>query len=390
VIPFEEAYRLAMDNAFPLPAERVGLNDSQGRVLAEDIFSDMPMPPFNKSAVDGFACRFEDIHMELEVVETIPAGKVPQKAIVKGQCSRIMTGAMLPEGADGVLMVEDVEELPGGRIRFRKKESWKNVCYLGEDIRPGEKLLQKGTLVSPQHIAVMAAVGAVNPLVIVSPRIGILSTGDELVEPDVTPGTSQIRNSNACQLIAQVSRASSLPSYYGIAPDEKNFLRDKINDSLETSDVVLLTGGVSMGNFDHVPTVLQELGFSIVFKSIAIQPGRPTVLARRDNRIIFGLPGNPVSSFVLFEILVRPFLMKMMGCDWIPRYQRLTLGADISRRNTTRRSLMPVKVVDGVAFPLEYHGSAHINAYTEADGLVSFAIGETIIKQGDLVDVRQI
>lgn len=392
MISFEEAYKIVMDQAFTLPGERVEMTGALGRVLAEDIIADMDMPPFDKAAVDGFACRMEDIHSPMEMIEIISAGSVPLKIIQKGECSKIMTGAMLPEGADGVLMVEDTKSDPGGWIRFTKskEESHKNVCYKGEDIKSGDKLIDKGTLLQPQHIAVLATTGAVNPLVYRQVQAGIFSTGDELVEPGVKPAKAQIRNSNAYQLYAQVRKSGAIPSYYGIARDDPQYLLEKINLAIENNDIVLITGGVSMGDFDFVPEVMKDAGFDILFKSIAVKPGRPTVFAKKKERFLFGLPGNPVSSFVLFDILVKPFIMRLMGCLMESPQLTLPMGVDYRQKPSLRKSFIPVIILDGQLFPIEYHGSAHINAYTAANGIIAVEPGETKVKKGELVRVRQV
>jgi len=394
MISFDQALNIVLSNAIIRSAERIPMMEALGRVLAEDIRSDIDMPPFNKSAVDGFACRSIDIinqktdSISLEVVETIPAGNVPKKSIISGQCSRIMTGAMIPEGADCVIMVEDTTKLGENLIRFSGHQKSVNICYQGEDIRLGDNVLSKGTTIHPAQIAILATVGAINPLVSKLPRVGILSTGDELVEPEEKPTVSKIRNSNAWQLLAQVKSAPALHDYIGIAGDDKDQLLDRINFSLERNDVLLITGGVSMGDFDFVPVIMQKAGIEIVFKSIAIQPGRPTVFGKKNNKFVFGLPGNPVSSFVLFEILVKPFLLAMMGCIEQPPVIILPMGKGYSRRKSERQSLIPVRIDNGVVIPMEYHGSAHINAYTLAHGIISLEIGETEIKKEAMVHVR--
>lgn len=388
MISFEEAYRVVMNHVTVFSSERVIMPDSLGRILAEDIFSDIDMPPFNKSAVDGFACRKADLGHDLEVIETLPAGKTPEFAVSKGKCSRIMTGAMIPEGSDFVVMVEDTQILDNGMMRSTGKQTVRNICYQGEDIKAGDKVLSKGMLIKPQHIAVMAAAGAVNPKVSKQIHVGILSTGDELVEPEHLPSPSRIRNTNAHQLIAQVSTAGAIPKYGGIAADTEASLSAMLSDSLDRNDIVLLTGGVSMGDFDFVPKVMENMEIDILFKSIAIQPGRPTVFGKRGNQFIFGLPGNPVSSFVLFEVLVKPFLLKMMGCIEEPEILHLPLGITFKRKKSTRKSLIPVRVENGLVFPIEYHGSGHINAYTQAHGIIAIGIGKTELVKGEIADVR--
>lgn len=391
MIQFDEALRIVLDFSKPAGKEQVDLMDSLYRVLAEDVQSDIQMPPFDKSAVDGYACRKSDLHEVLRVIEVIPAGRVPQHVIAKNQCAKIMTGAPVPEGADTIIMVEDVEELEGGYIRYTKDTVKNNICYRGEDIRAGQVVIPANTRILPQHIAVLATAGCVRPRVYKQVKVGVISTGDELVEPDVVPGLSQIRNSNAYQLMAQVTNMGALPEYFGIALDTEESTREKIKQGFEHSDVVLLTGGVSMGDFDHVPAVLKELGVVTRFKSIAVQPGRPTVFGSCEDKFIFGLPGNPVSSFVQFELLVKPLIHKLTGFNYNPVRIRLPMAVNFTRKRSGRLSWMPVRINEsGEVVPLEYHGSAHINALTLADGLISIAIGKTELKKGELVDVRQI
>lgn len=391
MIQFEEALNIVTGVDDLAGTERIDFRQCLNRILAEDILSDMHMPPFNKSAVDGYACKKSDLSEVLDVLEVIPAGKAPVKVIGNNQCSKIMTGAPVPEGADTVIMVEDVEVLADNKIRYLKDSVKDNVCYKGEDIQLNEIVLKKGTLIKPQHIAVLATVGAIHPLFYQKIRIGVISTGDELVEPAVKPTISQIRNSNAYQLVAQIENLGMEADYIGIALDTEESTREMMNKAFENNDIVLLTGGVSMGDFDYVPKVLLELGVEIKFKSIAVQPGRPTVFGIRNKQFIFGLPGNPVSSFVQFELLVKPLVYKLTGIEFDSKKIILPMGKVYIRKRSTRLSWLPAKINDeGKVFPLEYHGSAHINALTGADGLIAVPIGQTILKKGELVDVRQI
>jgi molybdopterin molybdotransferase len=384
---FEQALEIVLGQDFKAETERVPFQEAVHRVLAEDIFADIDMPPFDKSAVDGYACRMGDIG-SLMIIETIPAGYVPQKRVGPGQCSKIMTGSMIPEGADCVVMVEDTKSAGEDKVLITCERAAKNICFIAEDVRKGDKVLEKGTLIKPAQIAVLASVGAVNPLVSVLPRVSIISTGDELVEPGKFPGKSKIRNSNAYQLLAQVKETPAEGIYCGIASDSPESLNHIMTSGFGKSDVVILTGGVSMGEFDYVPAVMKDLDVEILFKSIAIQPGRPTVFGKRGNQFIFGLPGNPVSSFVLFELMVKPFLRKMMGNNDIPVLFKLPMGKRYSRRKSERKSLLPVEIRDGKVFPVEYHGSAHIHSYTKAQGVISAGIGTIEISEGEFVDVR--
>ncbi|MCF8298035.1 MAG: molybdopterin molybdotransferase MoeA [Saprospiraceae bacterium] len=393
MIKFDEAFDIVLNSAqFTLDAERIDFIDSLGRILAEDVNSDINMPPFDKSAMDGFACRKEDINNELEVIEVLPAGKIPEKVVGKNQCTKIMTGAIIPEGADTVIMVEQTETIAENKIRFTAEKTRSNICYFAEDIKKDDLVLKKGIQIKPQHIAVMASVGCTQPLVTKQPKIGIISTGDELVEPAEIPAKSQIRNSNGYQLIAQVKRAGAIANYIGIAEDSEEVTFNTITKALQENDIVLLTGGVSMGDFDFVPEIMIKCGVDIKFRSMAVQPGKPTIFGTfNNNKFIFGLPGNPVSSYTQFELLVRPLILKLMGISEQPVMLKLPLGAEYKRRKSVRKSFIPINISnDGKVYPVEYHGSAHIHSYVFADGIISIEIGREILEIGEMVDVRQI
>jgi molybdopterin molybdotransferase len=390
MIRFEEALKIVTEKALSCRSERISLIGSVGRVLQEDVISDINMPPFNRSAVDGFACRREDLSEELTVIETIRAGQSPQKQVGKGQCIRIMTGSPVPEGADCVLMVEETVETGEGKIRFTGTGTKSNISRFAEDVREGDRVIEAGTILQPQHIAIMAAAGYVEPLVAVRPNVGIISTGDEIVEPHLRPGPSQIRNSNGYQLIEQVRKAGALASYLGIAADTEMATMDHILKGMDENDIVLLTGGVSMGTFDFVPAVMEKAGISILFRTIALQPGKPTIFGTRGEKRIFGLPGNPVSSFTLFEVLVKPMLWKMMGVKEYYVPLRLPMGTAYERRRTDRMQWLPVRISDGKVFPLEYHGSAHIFSLATAHGLAAIPFGVSKLSPGEFLDVRPI
>lgn len=388
MIPFEEAYKTVLSQDWERKTEKVTLMGSLNRTLAEDVYSDMDMPPFDKSAVDGYACRKADLEKPLSVIETIPAGKVPLLPLTEGECSKIMTGAMIPMGCDTVIMIEDTETNRDKKVIFTKERTAANICQKGEDIKKGELVLARGSHITPPMIAVMASAGIVNPRVSVRPRVGVIATGNELNEPDVFPAEGMIRNSNAWQIIAQLEQLNIFGKYYGIAHDTRESLQKIIGNALEENDVIILSGGVSMGDFDFVPEVFEECGIVILFKSIAIQPGKPTVFGRKENQFVFGLPGNPVSSFVLFEILVHPFLMKLMGSTSSSADVILPMGTSYNRKKSVRKSLLPVNIIRGEIFPLEYHGSAHIHAYTSAHGIIAIEQGTTEIKKGERLHVR--
>jgi molybdopterin molybdotransferase len=404
MIKFEQAYKIVISSSFNISSERIHYLQSLGHVLSENILSDMDMPPFDKSAMDGYACRYNDILDELKVVEVIQAGNIPKEKIGTGQCAKIMTGAMIPDGADCVIMVEDTIETKHGFIKFTKKipdinlceigsvdKRKLNICYRAEDIKKNEVVIEKGTIIKAQHIATMASVGCTKVLVAVKPKVAIIPSGSEIVEPEIKPSVSQIRNSNASQLIAQLKNIGIDAAYYGIARDTEKSTIELINKAYEENDVIILTGGVSKGDFDLVPEILEKLGFHLLFQEIAVQPGKPTVFGKRSNKYCFGLPGNPVSGFVQFELLVKPFIFKLMGSISNPVNIALTLGKNFRRKQDNRLAFIPVTIsAEGEAIPVEYHGSAHINGFDIAWGLMYIPIGTKEIKKGEKVNVRQI
>jgi molybdopterin molybdotransferase len=392
IITFEKAYEIVINSAFSTGTELISYTESLNRVLAEDITSDMDIPPFNKAAVDGFACRKSDSGVEMEIIETIAAGKRPEKPVKENQCSRIMTGATVPEGADMVFMVEDSLILPSGKVKYTGMFTKENIAFKGEDINAGESVLNTGKPIRPQDIAIIASVGHTMVMVSKMPSVAVISSGDELVEPSEKPGASQIRNSNSYQLLAQVQRAGALGRYLGIARDDEEITYEIVKRAICENDIVLIiTGGVSMGDFDFVPSVLERAGINILFSRVNVQPGKPTTFGVHPKALVFGLPGNPVSSFIQFELLVRPVICRMMGYQFKPLIVNLPMGVSFSRKYADRHALIPVVISkDGSVSPVEYHGSAHISALTQADGIIELAIGINRIEKGEVVGVRQV
>ncbi len=390
MIKFEEAMEIAGRHKINPGTESIGFMDSLGRILAEDIKSDMDMPPFDKTAVDGYACRRADLNKDLVINEVIAAGSLALSPVKEGECAKIMTGAAVPDGADYVFMVEYAEE-KDGRVKFTGKEGKDNIAIKGEDIKQGDIVLKGGRTIKPQDIAVMATVGAVEVTVSCKLKVGIISTGDELVEPENVPAKGQIRNSNAYQLVAQTIRSGADALYFGIAPDNEEETFDIVARALDACDIVLLTGGVSMGDYDFVPRVLQLAGVEILFDRVAVQPGKPTTFGVGKNALVFGLPGNPVSSFVQFELFVRPLIQRSMSANWKPESFSIPLAVDYTRKRTERLAFVPVIINEkGEAEPASYHGSAHINALPDAGGLMKVPLGIKELKKGDKVDVRSI
>jgi len=391
MIPISKAYEIVMGSSFSTGKETVPFTESLNRILSADVISDMEMPPFNKASVDGFACRKSDLGNELEVIETVSAGEWPEKPAGKNLCTRIMTGAAVPEDADSVIMVEDTETLPSGKIKFTGSSTKENIAFRGEDIRKGDVVLKAGNIIRPQDIGVMATVGHTSVTVSKKPHAAIISSGDELVEPHEKPGRSQIRNCNAFQLMAQAERAGATGKYYGIARDDEEETYHIVQKAISENDLVIISGGVSMGDFDFIPAVLERTGVKILFTRVAVQPGKPTTFGIHIKALIFGLPGNPVSSFLQFELLIRPLINKMMGFSWQPIIKTLPLKNDFFRKSAERMGLIPVIITDDeLVSPVEYHGSAHISAIPGAFGIIAIPPGQNKIEKGRMVSVRQI
>jgi molybdopterin molybdotransferase len=388
---FDNALKIVLDSAGSLGCETVDINRAVNRVLAEDVKSDIDMPPSDRAVMDGYACRRQDLVNELTIIEIVPAGKEPEKEIGPNKCAKIMTGAVMPRGADCVVMVEFTENPTENTVRFFGDDSNDYIRRKGADLKAGQVVLSKGIIIQPRHIAVLAAAGHTEVLVSKRPKVGIIATGDELVEPQVVPTSLQIRNSNSSQLIAQLESVGAKATYYGITKDSINDLDRVFKKAASENDIVTLSGGVSMGDFDFVPDVLKQNKIKLLFEKIALKPGKPTVFGMRENLYCFGIPGNPVSTYVVFELMMKPFLYKLMSHDYSPLHIEMPLAENLHRKDTERLGWFPVKITgDGKLKPLEYHGSAHINALSEADGLVSMDIGVSEIPKGSVIPVKLI
>ena len=311
-----EALRITLDRTPRLGPVEVPLADAAGAVLAESVASDLDLPPFDKSARDGYAARSADLARlpaDLAVIEDLPAGLVPTRKVGPGQCAKIMTGAPVPAGADLVVLVEDTEPAAGGRVRIRRADARRpNICPRGEDVRRGAIVLEAGSIIGPAAAGLLASVGRQRVRIFRRPRVAILATGDELVPPGAVPGPGQIRNANSAGLLALCAEAGVAADDLGVARDNEPDLRDKISAGLER-DLLVVSGGVSVGERDLVPAIFREFGVTVHFATIRQRPGKPTIFATRRERVIFGLPGNPVSTIVGFHLYVRPAIRRMMG-----------------------------------------------------------------------------
>jgi molybdopterin molybdotransferase len=321
MISVREALACVLADLPRLGTEQVAITQARGRVLGEPITATREVPPFRNSAMDGFAVVAADTRaatkerpVVLTVLETVGAGSVPTRPVAAGAATRIMTGAVVPDGADAVVRVEDTDETgPNVAVRVAVAAG-ANVRHPGEDVRAGDRVLESGRVLRPADIGVLASIGVAGVSVVRRPRVAILVTGDELVDVGQPLAPGQIVNSNAYTLAAAVEEVGAIPIMLGIVRDQPERIRAAFTDALQ-ADVVLSTGGVSMGSFDYVRGILKELGYAERFWKVAQKPGKPLTFGQRGHTPVFGLPGNPVSSLVCFYVYVVPALRTMMRLD---------------------------------------------------------------------------
>ncbi|MGH9517281.1 MAG: molybdopterin molybdotransferase MoeA [Terriglobales bacterium] len=319
ILTFEEARALVDEHASrlgPKGRELLGILDAQGRVLAEPIHADRDFPPFPRATRDGYALRSSDLDKlpaDLQIIGEIKAGgAVSTLSVESGQAAAIMTGAAVPNGADAVVMVEHTAKLSDRVHVTRRVATNENIVAAGAEAKRGDRMLAPGVRIGYAEVAVAASVGRSRVLVHAKPRVAVLSTGDEVVDIDVPPGPNQIRNSNSFSLAAQIQAAGGEAVVLPIAPDEPNRLRELLIEGLE-ADLLLVTGGVSMGKYDLVEQALADLKAEIFFTGAQIQPGKPVVFGHVEQKYFFGLPGNPISTMVTFELFAKPMLEGLAG-----------------------------------------------------------------------------
>ncbi len=400
MITMDEAIDLVLQHTSPIDETNAGLMDALGCTLAADVRSDIDMPPFDKATMDGYAVVGEDVANAqrqrpavLDVIEEIPAGSVPQKKVAPGQAARIMTGAPMPDGADTVVMVEDtVPERDGECVRvLAPTEPGRNVAPLGEDVRRNQVVLEAGTWIRPPEIGILAAVGVVSVPVYRRPVVGVVATGSEIVEPGSNPGAGQIRNSNGYSMMAQALRSGAQTRYLGIVEDDEDALKAVISRGLDECDVVLLSGGVSAGIYDLVQGAMRDCGVEIHFDRIRMKPGKPLTFGARGNKLVFGLPGNPVSAVVGLELLVRPAVRKMQRMSEIHRPMVRGRLAQEFRQSPGRKQFVPARSgeVNGCweSNWVGHHGSADLFSLSRANSLFVVEAEVDTLDAGAEVDI---
>jgi len=336
--------------------------------------------------MDGYALLAGDLCGAYRVLEVVAAGSTGKCRLEPGTAVKIMTGAPVPEGAGRVVMVEEAEERDG-LVRFRRQDGPTNIAQMGEDIRRGDVLLKSGTVLGALQIANLISCGVTEVEVSRRPRMAVLSTGDEIVNrpEDLRPGC--IMNSNGPLLAALARRHGMEPVMETIVPDDIEATVRILGEALERADIVAFTGGVSAGDFDYVLGALPQAGLQVQFSRVAVKPGKPTVFATGRERVVFGLPGNPVSVLLAFHIFVRRAAAKMTGSRDLVRTLRLPLAAAYQRRKKQRREHLPARLgTEGRIEAIPYNGSAHLAALLDADGVFAVPRGVTEIPAGTLVD----
>ncbi len=390
-IAFAEARSRILDATTPLGPEKVPLLEASGRVLAEDFHAPWDLPPWDNSAMDGFAVRAADVDREgLTVTGCIAAGAAELQPVAPGCAVRIMTGAPTPPGCDLVVPLEETAE-QDGRVRLLAGcRTGQHIRRQGEDVTEGTRVLGAGTLLRPPEINLLASFGQALVTVFRRPVVAILSTGDELVELGMPLSAGRIINSNAFSLAAAVRDAGGEPLLLGIARDNRESHREKLAQGL-TADVLITSAGVSAGDHDLVREVLQELGVEQLFWKIAIKPGRPTAFGVKGETLVFSLPGNPVSTLVTFELFVRPALRRLQGVTPAIRPTTRALLAEPIRKSPDRVQFLRVKVRGGpeglIAASAGDQNTGILSTMVRANGLVVLPAGRDRFEAGDEVDV---
>lgn len=399
MITVESAVEIILKEIKPLGLESVDALSALGRVLGKDVRATRPNPPWDNSAMDGYALKSADIEkaskdspVRLKVVYDLPAGQVPKGPVGDNEAVRIMTGAPVPVGADAVVMVEKTERGPDGFVLIKEgARRGENVRRSGEDFKMGDIVVPAGSVVRPAEVSMLATVGAPFVLVRKRPRVAVLSTGDELVDISEAPGLGKISNSNGYALSALVMDSGAVPINLGIARDSKESLREKLSVAM-ACDAIISSGGVSVGDYDFVKDVLKELGSEMIFWKVAMKPGKPLAFGIIGGKPAFGLPGNPISSMVAFEQFVRPALLKMSGRKKIfSALINATLTKDIKIKPGRMNFIRAEVRIDGpgvTATPLEGQGSGVISTMVRANAFVVVPKDSEGFKAGEIVKVQ--
>ena len=398
MITVEKALETILAQIRVLGSERIDILGSRGRVLAEDIVSGLDVPPHDNSSMDGYAVRHTDIAdavadqpVQLKITGDLPAGYISREILQPGQALRIMTGAPVPQGADTVIMQENTTAQGSTVAILQGEKAGANIRRAGEDIKKGALLFPAGTVVRPAHIGIMASIKRAMVSVYQRPRVAILSTGDELVDIDGKLGPGKIVSSNSYSLMSLVAEAGGTPIMLGIARDTKDALRARLLEGLH-ADIIISSGGVSVGDYDYVKDVLQELGADMKFWKVLMRPGQPLAFGVIGDKPAFGLPGNPVSAMVSFEQFVRPAMRKMSGHTKLFRRPiEAVAQQDVPGRPGRKffvRCRLTQKDGQWFASTTGEQGSGILMSMAEASGLMAIPADVSGVSAGDRVSVQ--
>jgi molybdenum cofactor synthesis domain-containing protein len=395
MISVTEAIRIVKEQAARLPVESIALADALGRVLAEDVVADTDLPPFDRAQMDGYAVRSADTaggQSRLRVVGESAAGRGWDGEMKAGEAVRIMTGAPVPAGADSVQKVEVTTESEGGVGIREATRPGQFIVVRASEIKAGETVMRAGEEINAARMAALASFGYARPKVGKRPRVAVLATGTELVAVNETPGRDQIRDSNSYSLGAYAQLAGAEVERLPLADDDPELLKREIADAAARSDALILSGGVSMGVYDFTKAALHSLGAEIFFERVSLRPGKPTVFARLGRTLVFGLPGNPVSVSVTFNLFARTALRAMQGCqqaEMVEEWARLARGV---KGAMERASYLPAQLRSDetgslLAEPLKWGGSSDFVAFARATALIIVPEGVPFLDAGAKVGV---
>ena len=354
--------------------ETIAIKKSLGRVLATPIVAPFDFPPFDKSTMDGYAISSKLGKKSFKILGESKAGGALQDNYKPTGCIHIMTGAYVPKVFDKVVRVE-FTHIDKDKMEIVQDEPFSNITKGGAYFKKGDTLLCSCSVITPQVIGLLCSVGLKQIQVFSKPKVGILTLGDELLAQNQTYETGKIYDSNLPMLACQVTNAGGKPTTYPIIKDNKNSIRKSVEKAFKENDIVLLSGGSSMGKYDFVPLVLKNLGVEFLFQKIAVKPGKPTYFGRLHNKYVYALAGNPVSSFVTFELFVKPLIASFLGQKPKEKILEVKPQFDFARKEADRKEYLPVKIVGDKCFHLNYKNSGHLAAICSADGFMIVDIG---------------